>query len=107
MRPSSLIGHAAEALDRILRSREPADVVVQDFFRARRYLGARDRRVIGDTVFDVLRNHTYLTALWHHAVPAGARAAAPALALLLVHAITVRKEEEAAIREGFEALWRV
>lgn len=109
MKHSSLIGHAAEALERVMRVDRPADAVMQEFFGGRRYLGARDRRVIAGMVFDVLRRITYLRTV---AADAFVRAdgepgkAARALALLLVHALVVSNEEMPLIQEGFGALWR-
>ena len=63
MKRSSLLGHAAEALDRIRGGYRPADGVLADFFRERRYLGARDRREISGMVFGVLRHMRYLDQL--------------------------------------------
>jgi 16S rRNA (cytosine967-C5)-methyltransferase len=63
MKKSSLFGHAAEALTGIRDGRRPADAVLGDFFRERRYLGARDRREISSMVFGVLRNSRFLQCL--------------------------------------------
>ena len=60
MRLSSLIGHLAELLEAVRSSIEPADAVVAQFFRARKYLGARDRRFIADHLFGILRDHRLL-----------------------------------------------
>jgi 16S rRNA (cytosine967-C5)-methyltransferase len=56
MKPSSLLGHASEALTIIRDGHRPADVLLADFFRERRYLGARDRRSISEMVYGTLRN---------------------------------------------------
>jgi 16S rRNA (cytosine967-C5)-methyltransferase len=82
---------------------------MQEFFGGRRYLGARDRRVIAGMVFDVLRQFTYLRTIASDAfVRAAGEPGTPtrALALLLVHALVVSKEEIPLIQEGFGALWR-
>ena len=109
MRLSSLIGHIAELLHEVQQSREPADAVTARFFRARRYLGARDRRFIADHLFGILREQRFLEA-----VSAGLLGAAksgseapriPPLALVLVrmlHTRTVLPEDEL---ERLRPLW--
>jgi len=64
MKASSLIGHTAEILDALVGPRSdqasstvpPADAFIDDFFRKRRYLGARDRRLIAEAAYGVLRH---------------------------------------------------
>lgn len=56
MKTSSHIGHITELIDSILKSPLPADRVVAHFFLERRYLGAKDRRIIADTTYGILRN---------------------------------------------------
>lgn len=67
MRLASLIGHVAEVLDFIRASSNPADRIAQEFFRKRKYLGARDRRFITETLYGVIRNYrllqTYLSSI--------------------------------------------
>lgn len=46
---------ATKALELVLTFDKPADVVLHDFFRARRTLGSRDRAFVGDTVYGVAR----------------------------------------------------
>ena len=46
---------ATEALRLALKLERPADTVLQDFFRARSALGARDRAFVAETVYGVLR----------------------------------------------------
>ena len=60
MTPGARIQAAAELLDRIERPPEgeeslPADAVLNAHFRARRYIGAKDRRAVGDAVYQTLR----------------------------------------------------
>jgi 16S rRNA (cytosine967-C5)-methyltransferase len=60
MTPGARIQAAIELLDRIETPRAgeealPADAVLNAHFRARRYIGAKDRRAIGDAVFQTLR----------------------------------------------------
>jgi len=58
--PGARIQAAIELLDRIERPPAgeealPADAVLNSYFRGRRYIGAKDRRAIGDAVFQTLR----------------------------------------------------
>jgi 16S rRNA (cytosine967-C5)-methyltransferase len=60
MTPGARIQAAIELLDRIEAPKKgeetlPADAVLNSYFRARRYIGAKDRRAIGDAVFQTLR----------------------------------------------------
>ncbi len=63
MKRSSLYGHIMELLDCVLDSRHPADNLVREFFRSRRYLGARDRRFISEETFGILRHYRWLDAI--------------------------------------------
>ena len=64
MSPVSLIGHCRELLELIFESpSRPADQTISRFFRDRRYLGARDRGFISDTVYSTLRGALRVGAL--------------------------------------------
>ncbi len=56
-------GAATAALQEVMRFAQPADVVLGQFFRAHRQLGQRDRALIADTVYDVLRHRRWLEHL--------------------------------------------
>jgi 16S rRNA (cytosine967-C5)-methyltransferase len=78
--PGARIQAAIELLDRIElppKGEEalPADAVLNSYFRARRYIGAKDRRAIADAVFQTLRQRgTIDWALTHEAgLPAANR----------------------------------
>jgi 16S rRNA (cytosine967-C5)-methyltransferase len=63
--PGARIQAAIELLDRIETPRKgeealPADAVLNSYFRSRRYVGAKDRRAIGDAVFQTLRQRGYI-----------------------------------------------
>ncbi|MCX7047545.1 MAG: RsmB/NOP family class I SAM-dependent RNA methyltransferase [Candidatus Sumerlaeota bacterium] len=60
MKLSSLIGHAAEVLGLIRTDTRPADVLINSFFRQRKYLGSKDRAYIAETVYHVLRHYRRL-----------------------------------------------
>jgi hypothetical protein len=55
MQTSSLLGHAQEAYAAITSRPQPADLLLREFFRARKYLGAKDRRWIADVTYALLR----------------------------------------------------
>ena len=65
MKPESLLGITVELLEDLSSvGRLPADARVGRFFRARRYLGSRDRRVIGDMAYAWLRHRLRAVARW-------------------------------------------
>ena len=51
------------ALALVLPARSPADVVLKHYFREHRSLGSRDRALVADTVYSVLRRRRLLEAL--------------------------------------------
>jgi len=63
MRTLSLLGHVEEVHGLILQGGGPADLVFRDFFRARRYLGASDRRFVAETAYALLRHRFLLDAV--------------------------------------------
>lgn len=57
MRPSSRIAASIELLELIDGSfQKPADLIANQFFRHRRYIGSKDRKEISSIVWNVLRN---------------------------------------------------
>ncbi|HEX5138269.1 MAG TPA: RsmB/NOP family class I SAM-dependent RNA methyltransferase [Planctomycetota bacterium] len=82
MQTSSLLGHAQEACAMILARPQPADLLLREFFRARKYLGAKDRRFIADTTYALLRWKLQLDEIAARVpAPFAARPAARAVAL--------------------------
>ncbi len=74
MTPGARIRTAIELLDMIEhpppgRDDVPADIVLNGYFRGRRFAGAKDRRAISDMVFAVLRNRAALD--WHWGADSG------------------------------------
>jgi len=55
MIPGARIQAAIELLDQIGAATVPADRLVGNYFRSRRYAGSKDRRSVTETVYDVLR----------------------------------------------------
>ncbi|WP_353395591.1 RsmB/NOP family class I SAM-dependent RNA methyltransferase [Hydrogenophaga sp. 5NK40-0174] len=60
MHPKALLKEAAALLEQVLRFDHPADAVVARHFRDQKSLGPRERGVLADTVFRVLRQRTLL-----------------------------------------------
>ena len=56
------LDEATEVLAEVLRFEHPADAVLSSFFREHKSLGHRDRGVIAETVYAVLRNRRRLEA---------------------------------------------
>jgi len=78
MPPKALLESATELAHRILRFEHPADRVAADFFREQRSLGARDRHVLADTAFALLRE----LSLFRHLARSGQGEPARRLAIL-------------------------
>ncbi len=57
------------ALAVVLPARTPADVVLKHYFRDNRALGSRDRALVADTVYSVLRRRRLLETLTPSAAP--------------------------------------
>jgi len=62
MHPTALLEAQTELVHRVLRFEHPADRVAADFFREQRALGARDRQLLADGAFALLRK----LPLWRH-----------------------------------------
>ena len=60
MTPGARLQAAIELLDQIEQTPRPADAVISAFFRARRYIGAKDRAAVAESVYAVLRHHARL-----------------------------------------------
>ena len=60
MTPGSRLIASQELLDEIWSVTLPPDVVIDIYFRRRRYAGSKDRRAIKDRVFNILRRREKL-----------------------------------------------
>jgi 16S rRNA (cytosine967-C5)-methyltransferase len=60
MTPAARLQAAIEVLAEIERSSKPADSTAAAYFRGRRYIGAKDRRAVSETVWRVLRRRARL-----------------------------------------------
>ena len=56
MTPAARAAAAIELLGDIATGADPADTIISEYFRRRRYAGSGDRRAIRDHVYAVLRN---------------------------------------------------
>lgn len=60
---SSLIGHVIQLLEHIDAGTQPPDKITSEFFRAKKYLGARDRRFISEIVYGMIRHRKFIRTL--------------------------------------------
>ncbi len=75
MTPGARVQAAIELLDAMAESGGPADRLLSRYFRARRYIGAKDRNAVRDTIYGVLRNRAGLDWWIERALPAAPRPA--------------------------------
>lgn len=68
MRLPSLLGHSAQLLRLIENSPRPADVLASEYFRSKKYIGAKERRFIAQAVFSALRGHSVFAYCAHEAL---------------------------------------
>jgi 16S rRNA (cytosine967-C5)-methyltransferase len=78
MTPGARVQAAIDLMGRIAAFAEPADRIVAEYVRGRRYIGSKDRRAITDRVFAILRGLARLDWWWAHAGGANASEAADA-----------------------------
>ncbi|HEX4077978.1 MAG TPA: RsmB/NOP family class I SAM-dependent RNA methyltransferase [Rhizomicrobium sp.] len=60
MTPAARLQSAIEILDALEQTNRPADRFLRDWFRVRRYAGAKDRAAVGERVFSVQRRRASL-----------------------------------------------
>lgn len=60
MTPGARLAAVLEMLEEIGRSGKPADLVAGSYLKARRYIGAKDRRAISERVWGILRRQARL-----------------------------------------------
>lgn len=60
MTPAARLSAAIEVLEAIDLADTAADVIIRAYFRPRRYAGSKDRRNVGNRVFDVIRHRARL-----------------------------------------------
>ncbi len=67
MQPAAILTAAAELLEQILSSQTPASELINQYTRARRYIGSKDRRRLTDLVWHYLRHRARLEYLFPNA----------------------------------------
>ncbi|GEO80033.1 RsmB/NOP family class I SAM-dependent RNA methyltransferase [Pararhodospirillum oryzae] len=101
MTPGARFQEAVALLEAIASSDRPADGTVSAFVRARRYMGAKDRRAVTTLAWGVLRHRARLT--WH----VEARRGTPTpRTLALASLLLVDGQAPAAVRALFDARGR-
>ncbi|MBT3764282.1 MAG: rRNA cytosine-C5-methylase, partial [Rhodospirillales bacterium] len=60
MTPGARVAATIELLDLLDKTREATSVVINAYFRQRRYAGSKDRRAISDRTYEVLRHRARL-----------------------------------------------
>jgi 16S rRNA (cytosine967-C5)-methyltransferase len=60
MTPAARIQAAIEILDALSHTDQPADRLLRDWFRTRRYAGSKDRAAVGERVFTIERHRSAL-----------------------------------------------
>ena len=60
--PPAIVGHTEEVLREILRFTAPADSTLSRYFREHPRLGARERGVIAESIYGLLRNKAVYTS---------------------------------------------
>lgn len=68
MRLPSLLGHSAQLLRLIQHSPRPADLLASEYFRSKKYIGAKERRFIAQAVFSALRGQSVFAYCAHEAL---------------------------------------
>ncbi|MBI4182555.1 MAG: RsmB/NOP family class I SAM-dependent RNA methyltransferase [Proteobacteria bacterium] len=97
MREAARLAAAIELVAGIARLAEPADRLIADYFRRRRYAGAKDRRAIVERVYGVLRRWQRLHVALELEPPA------PARLLVAADVAVTEKRAPAEVAALFEA----
>jgi len=92
MTPAARLTAAIELLDAIEAAGRPADQVAAAYFKGRRYIGAKDRRAVADTLWRVLRRRARLGWWLEHIGHADRSARAMVLADMAFDGVTVTPE---------------
>lgn len=79
----SLLSHSIEAYTAVRTDSRPADAVLSDYLRARKYLGSHDRKFISEAVYGTLRYDLAIEAFIIDALPQNSNKITYALTLFL------------------------
>ncbi len=61
MTPAARLQSTIELLDTIIETEKPADAVLAQYFKGRRFFGSKDRRAVQDQVWQIIRHRARLT----------------------------------------------
>ncbi|MDB5477919.1 MAG: putative tRNA and rRNA cytosine-C5-methylase [Alphaproteobacteria bacterium] len=61
MTPGARVGAVIDLYDMIRAAARPADQMLHDYFRARKFIGSGDRRFITETIYTILRHYARLS----------------------------------------------
>lgn len=61
MTPGARISAIIKLYDMINDAKKPADQVLHTYFKQRKFVGSKDRKVIAETIYTILRHHARLT----------------------------------------------
>lgn len=112
MKLVSLLGHTFELFDLTQHDHHPSDQVVDCFFRARHYLGAKDRRFIAEAVFGMIRHKLLLETLFRSALRDFPGTGSPSpqgsnVGLYVTYSVVIEKKDMKWVVESLELHWRV
>src|SRR3990172_4015202 len=112
MKTASLLGHTFELFDLVEHDRLPADRVVDRFFRARHYLGSKDRRFIAEAVYGMLRHKLLIEELFRLAIREvnqgnGSQGLQPTIGLYLTYLLTIEGKDPAALSDSVGSYWKI
>lgn len=60
MKEASRVQAVIETITEIFKDKLPADIVLEQYFKQRRYIGAKDRRYISDLTWNIIRQRMHL-----------------------------------------------
>lgn len=63
MKDASRIQAIIEILEEVLEDNIPSDVILDNYFKKRRYIGSKDRRFISNEVWNIIRNRVKYTQM--------------------------------------------
>lgn len=61
MQQSARLSAVIEILTEVFKDQTPADVIIDKYLKARRYIGAKDRRAIADLTWQIIRHRVSIT----------------------------------------------
>ena len=63
MKEASRIQAIIEIIEEVFKDLKPADLIIDNYLKQRRYIGSKDRRFITDEVWKIIRNRAKLVAM--------------------------------------------